>query len=87
MPRMHEDEEEQAGPSAGAAVPLETAKDHIAKLQNYVKFHLHNAKKRGLVRDNYRNGVVYEERKTVLEEVLKGESSRAWRNKCSRCQA
>ena len=87
MPRTHEEEEDEAGPSTGAPAPMETANDHIAKLDNYVKFQLHDAKKRGIVRDDYRNGVVYEERRALLEEVLKGPISQAWKKKCSRCQA
>ena len=89
LPKTHDtSNEDDEGPGAGSgAVPVETAAEHIVKLEDYVRYKLHQANKRGGGKDDYRDGVVYEERRALLEEVLKGDSSRSWRTKCSRCRA
>ncbi|ORX40060.1 hypothetical protein BD324DRAFT_254113 [Kockovaella imperatae] len=89
MPKTQQaDEDEEGGGGGGATmVPVETAAEHIVKLDDFVRYALHQAKKHGAEKDNYRDGVVYEERRALLEEVLKGDSSRSWRTKCSRCRA
>jgi len=65
-----------------AAIPAETAAEFIVRMEGYVKHHLHSAKKRGGVKDEYKDGLVYEERKRVLHDF----GRKAW-GKCTRCSA
>lgn len=64
-----------------ADVPAETAAEFILRMETYVKVVLKSKKKRG-VRDDYKDGLVYEERKRVLHEFGK----KVW-NRCAHCQA
>lgn len=65
----------------------ETAADFIVKLQKYVKVQLHRAAKKGSgVKDEYKDGLVYTERRALLDDVLRVQQ-RPWRVKCSRCYA
>lgn len=65
-----------------AAIPKETAAEFVVRMEEYVKYQLHIAKKRGGVKDEYKDGLVYEERKRVLHDF----GRKGW-VKCARCTA
>lgn len=87
-----EEEEETEGgkkkdkKAKGATIDPQTAADFIVKLQKYVKGQLHRAAKRGGTKDEYKDGLVYTERRALLDEVLRVQQ-RPWRVRCSRCLA
>jgi DNA-directed RNA polymerase I subunit RPA1 len=93
-PEQYDDEEEDGGVRAkkdkkakpSMAIDPETAADFILKLKKYVKGQLHRAAKTGGTKDAYKDGLVYTERRALLDEVLRVQQ-RPWRTKCSRCQA
>lgn len=64
-----------------SAVPAETAAEFILRMEEYVKAVLKHKKKKH-VRDDYKDGLVFEERKRVLHEFGK----KLWA-RCSHCQA
>lgn len=68
------------------AVDAETAADAIVRLGLFVKDQLHRASKRGKTKDSYKDGLVYTERRALLDEVLRVQQ-RSWRIKCTRCAA
>ena len=90
MPYAREEEaadEEEGGKKAkAAAVSAQTAAEHIVRLEAYVKEQLHKAKKRGTTQDSYKDGLVYQERRALLDDVLRVQQ-RSWRVRCTRCQA
>ncbi|WOO77423.1 DNA-directed RNA polymerase I subunit rpa1 [Vanrija pseudolonga] len=73
-----EDAEEE---DADVSVPAETAAEFILRMELYVKTVL-KAKKARDNRDDYKDGLVFEERRRVLNEFGK----KIW-SKCSHCQA
>ncbi len=64
------------------ALPAETAAEFVVRMEEYVRYQLKMAKKRGGVKDEYKDGLVYEERKRVLHEFGK----KNW-GRCTRCTA
>lgn len=52
----------------------------------FVKSALHRAKERKIGKDDYKDGLVYQERKEVLDGVLKT-GGRSWIRRCTRCHA
>jgi DNA-directed RNA polymerase I subunit RPA1 len=87
-----DDDEEQGskkkakkGPKVGA-VDAQTAEESIIRLEKYVEAQLHRASKRGGTKDAYKDGLVYQERRALLDDVLRVQS-RSWRVKCTRCLA
>ncbi len=86
-----DDEEEETqkkakkGPKVGTVDP-QTAEESIIKLGKYVEAQLHRASKKGGAKDGYKDGLVYQERRALLDDVLRVQQ-RSWRVKCSRCAA
>jgi DNA-directed RNA polymerase I subunit RPA1 len=62
--------------------PAEGIAEFIVRMENYVNHQLKAAAKVGGVRDEYKDGLVYEERKKVLSEFAKKTYA-----KCNRCMA
>jgi DNA-directed RNA polymerase I subunit RPA1 len=76
--QQREDDEEEH-----EAVPTETAAEFIARIDAYVQHCLKRASNGGQTsKDAYKDGLVYQERKSTLHEFNK----KAW-NKCAHCMA
>lgn len=87
--REEEDEDAEDAPKKGRStqsIPAQVLAESIEKMKAYVKDNLHRAKKRGNVKDGYKDGLVYTERRQLLDEVLRVQS-KSWRVRCSRCNA
>ena len=88
--REEEEDPEEEGTKAKKprvqAVDAKTAAEAIERLKAYVAHELSRARKRGGKKDDYKDGLVYTERRVLLDDVLKVQQ-RPWRVKCSRCGA
>ena len=69
-----------------AAIASETAGEYIVKLGQFVKNTLKEVRKRGIRQDDYKDGLVYQERKETLDGVFRT-GGRSWMRKCTRCHA
>jgi hypothetical protein len=67
-----------------SAMPAQNAAEFIVRIDKFVKHHLALAKKRGGVKDEYKDGLVYEERKATLQQALVAAKKP---KKCLRCAA
>ncbi len=81
-----EDGDGEPDDDAAARIAPETAGDYIVRLGKYVKDAVHQAKKSRIVKDAYKDGLVYQERKELLDGVLRT-GGRPWMRKCARCLA
>lgn len=72
--------------AAAAAIAPERAAEYVIRLNEFVKNKLKRAEKRGIGKDEYKDGLVYQERKQVLGGVLKT-GGRPWNRRCARCLA
>ena len=70
----------------GGQVAPQNAAEHIIKVDKYVKGALAMAKKQAIGKDEYKDGLVFEERRALLDGVFK-QTGRPWARKCSRCHA
>lgn len=68
----------------GGAVPAETAAELIIRIEKFVQQVLRKPRQAGQPKDQYKDGLVFEERKKVLAEFAR-EGTRY--KKCSRCLA
>lgn len=71
--------------TAGKIAP-ETAGEYIVRMDNFAKSAVHKAKKRGAGKDDYKDGLVYQERRELLDGFLRP-GSRPWMRRCGRCSA
>lgn len=83
-----EEEEETRGRKGrrgeSSTMPAQSAAEFIVRIEQFVRHHLSLAKKRGGVKDEYKDGLVYEERKATLHQAL---SAAKKSKKCLRCAA
>lgn len=76
--------EEEDGDEAGQDVPAERAAEFIVRIEQFVATALEHSRRLGQTSDDYKDGLVYEERKRVMNEFIK--AAQGWK-RCSRCQA
>jgi DNA-directed RNA polymerase I subunit RPA1 len=66
-----------------SAMPAQSAAEFMVRIDKFVKHHLALAKKQGAgVRDEYKDGLVYEARKATLHQAL---SAAKKAKKCLKC--
>jgi DNA-directed RNA polymerase I subunit RPA1 len=75
---------DEEGDEAAADIPAERAAEFVVRIEQFVAQALDYARKMGRTSDEYKDGLVYEERKRVLAEFIK--AAQGWK-RCSRCQA
>lgn len=56
----------------------------MVRMDNFVEQAMQYARAKGLGKDEYKDGLVYEERKRVLADFVR--AAQGWK-RCSRCQA
>ena len=69
---------------AMAEIPAESAADFMHRMDQFVNVAIAMARQQGRGNDEYKDGLVYEERKRVLAEFVK--AAQGWK-KCTRCNA
>lgn len=65
-------------------IAAETAAEFIVRLENFTNAALAMGRKKGAGKDDYKDGLVYEERKMLLAEFVK---ACVQYKKCARCNA
>jgi DNA-directed RNA polymerase I subunit RPA1 len=82
-----DDEEEEGGKGRrgeSSTMPAQSAAEFMVRIQQFVKHHISLAKRSGGIKDEYKDGLVYEERKATLHQAL---SAAKKSKKCLRCSA
>ena len=82
--RSKADSDDEEGGEGGGSIPAETAAEVMVRINKYVEASLKIAKRQGKGKDEYKDGLVFEERQKVLAEFARQSSQ--WK-KCSRCLA
>ena len=85
-PHDEADNEPESQEATATKVPPQTAAEYIVRIRGFVKTSLHVAKKKGIGRYDYKDGLVFQERREVLDGVFKT-AGRPWRGRCTRCNA
>lgn len=78
-------EDGEQGDAAGENdIPAESAAEFIQRMENFTNQAIALFHREGRTRDDYKDGIVYEERKRVLHEFVK--LAQGWK-RCTRCNA
>ena len=83
-----EDPKGEQDESGGGSFPVmpQVAGEYIAKVEAFVKDALRKARKQGVGRNDYKDGLVYQERREILNAFFMI-GGRSWLRRCARCTA